>query len=346
ASFTLAAIVSTGLALSQWLMLSDLGGLNAPMTDRVLANIGQPNILGSLLVWGLIGIWWALHRKFIGGTTAFLTAAFLLSGVTLTRSRTAVLEVILLGIFAVIFRRQLSIGRQSRAWGGLAVWFMLTLWGVDPLSHLLDMDAGRELANFDSPAERLTILRMAWSAIAQRPWIGYGWNQVTVAHVSLSTQYPMHGLVGNAHNLILDWAIWGGVPFSLLMTAAFTTWWIWHLRHQRSPEAVLCLAAVATLQLHTMLELPHMLAYFLLPASVLMGVLSAEGEVKAVFQLPRAIPIVLSLALIGLLSEIFIEYQRLETNLMAARVRAARIAGAPEEYDPHVPLLAGYRMCC
>ncbi|WP_159105929.1 Wzy polymerase domain-containing protein [Ideonella sp. B508-1] len=137
----------------------------------------------------------------------------------------------------------------------------------------------------------------------------------------------------------MDWAIWGGVPFSLLMTAAFTTWWIWHLRHQRSPEAVLCLAAVATLQLHTMLELPHMLAYFLLPASVLMGVLSAEGEVKAVFQLPRAIPIVLSLALIGLLSEIFIEYQRLETNLMAARVRAARIAGAPEEYDPHVPLI-------
>ena len=86
----LAAILSVGLQLQQWLQvdgfeLLSMGGGAA----RPHANLGQPNQLGTLLLWGVLSAGWAWLRGYVRATTAVLMALYLMVGLALTGSRTA-----------------------------------------------------------------------------------------------------------------------------------------------------------------------------------------------------------------------------------------------------------------
>lgn len=340
ASLALAALVSTGIALAQWAQLGDGGGFLAlPYENRAIANLGQPNNLATLLVWGVVALGWAHWRRAIGGGVALGAAAFLLVGVALTGSRTGALEVLLLALAAWRWRRLLGGTRWAWAAGGLVLWLGLVLLAAPTLTDLMGLGSVRQLNESVSPRQRTALLHMVLAAIAERPWQGWGWNQLATAHVALADRFPLHGTVGNAHNLVLDLVVWFGLPLGGLIAVALGRW-IWRIdrRIDRAEDAWLH-TAVAVFLLHAMLELPHMLAYFLLPVAVWLGTLAARQPEREKRTVPWTAAAGMALALGTALVMMLVEYPRVEANALAARVRAAQIAGAREEYDPGVLLL-------
>jgi O-antigen ligase len=342
AGLALAALLSTGIALSQWLGLDGLGVLMAPaaMGGRPMANIGQPNHLATLLVWGLVAVWWAHTRRSIGGVGATLAAAFLLAGVVLTQSRAGLLGVALLGIAAVWCRDTLKTRQQAPAWVALALWFVIALVALDPLSREWLGTTPRSVTDAAAPRERLAIYAFALSAIAQQPWSGYGWNQIVTAHGDLAAQFPLHGIVMNAHNVVLDLMLWAGIPIAILLMAGAVRWGRAALRGHTKPEPVLLAVALAVLLLHALLEAPHVFAYFLLPAALMLGTLDAyRRDVPAHIGVPRLVVACLVLLHAVVLWLMFVDYGRIEASEQAAAMRAANIANARPAEEPDLTVL-------
>ena len=122
----LAAIVSVGLQLRQWLALDGLelwtmdGG-----PERPFANFGQPNQLGTFLLWGVLATAWGWTRQRIGSGVAMLLAAYLLFGVALTGSRTAWVGLALMVGAVWWWRRLWTSPRLTWAVTGLWLYFVV-----------------------------------------------------------------------------------------------------------------------------------------------------------------------------------------------------------------------------
>lgn len=337
----IAALASTALALCQWLHIDALGILLAPEfgDNRAIANVGQPNNLATLLVWGLVAVWWKHYRGMLGGGTAGIAAAFLLVGIVLTGSRAGDLQVVLLGIAAIAGRRLLHT-REHRLGGSvLALWFVTCILALAPVTRFLSGAETRPLLDGASPQERTVLLALDVAAIAHRPWFGWGWNQNVTAHVALAREFPMHGTVGNAHNLLLDLLIWNGIPLGLLLFAGLCAWGWRSARRFKDGESALLLIATATFAVHAMLELPYVFACFLIPLAIVLGTLGARVSPSPLFELPRAVIALGVLAFAVFIGLAFNEYGRIVANSTAARMVDARIAGAKPPVDPEAFVL-------
>ena len=343
ASLLIAALVSTGLALAQWLSIDTLGFALAPMPfhDRPVANVGQPNNLATLLVWGLVAVWRAHHTRQVGGHGTVLAAAFLLVGITLTQSRAGLLQTVLLAVVALLCRRRLGTSGQAPVWWGLGAWLVACTLMLDPVTRAWTEQSIRPLLDSGSPRERTILLQVDLAAIAQHPWIGIGWNQNVLAHVGMSDRFPMHGTVGNAHNLVLDLFIWNGLPLGLLMTCGLAFWCLRTARRLNGADDLLLAAALGTFGIHTMLELPHVLAYFLVPAALIAGTLNGRVRAPAVATLPSAAAGTMVVAGAVLLATLFTEYRRIETEEMESAIHAAWPGLPATPQSPEAHLLAG-----
>jgi len=332
----IAALVSTAFALCQWLNIDALGILLAPELgdNRAIANVGQPNNLATLLVWGLVAVWWKQYRGMLGGLTVTIVAAFLLVGIVLTGSRAGDLQVVLLGIAAISGRRLLNTREHHLGWSLLALWFVTCILALAPVTRFLSGAETRPLLDGASPQERTVLLALDVAAIAQRPWFGWGWHQNVTAHVALSREFPMHVTVGNAHNLLLDLLIWNGIPLGLLLFAGLCVWGWRSARRIKDGESALLLIATATFAVHAMLELPYVFAYFLIPLAIVLGTLGARVSPSPLFELPRAVIALGVLAFAVFIGLAFNEYGRIVANSTAARMVDARIAGAKPPVDP------------
>jgi len=341
AGLAIAALCSTGLAIYQWLGLDSLGlmVLEPVIGGRPGANVGQPNNLSTLLVWGLVAIWWAHSRRQVGGAVVAVAAAFLLLGVMLTQSRTGWLAVGMLGIAAFVGRRVLRTSNQAPTWVALALWFLALILAFEPLSHFLLHEPALSLGDQLVAGKRPAIWKMALEASTQRPWLGYGWNQSIQAHVAMAAEFPLRTTVQNAHNLVLDLMLWNGLPLATLMVGGFGFWSYRVLRGGLTTERALLLLALSVLLLHAMLELPHMYAFFLLPAAVMMGTLGALAPSPAAVKIPRVAVGLLVLLIAGVLILMFDEYRRIEASGLNALKRAARIAKVAPNVEPDVKVL-------
>jgi O-antigen ligase len=344
ASIAVASLVSTGLTLYQWLEQDWLGTfVHFPLVGgRAYANLGQPNNLATLLCWGLIAIWWGHSRDKIGATTATLAATFLLLGVVLTRSRTGWLEVGLLAAAALYLRRRHAARPSIAVVLALLGWFVLLAVGLDPLAQQLTGDVPMGLRDQASAGKRPAIWQLALAEIAQRPWLGYGWNQGVPAHMSLAERFPdLRIIIQHAHSLLLDLLVWNGVPLGLAIVAALA-WWTraqWRACHTQAQR--LLLLALGVLLVHAMLELPQTYLFFLLPAAVMMGTLAALQPSRPIFTLPRPVIAVAVVTLSAALLLIVRDYSRVEVDLLAARIRAARIHN-PHPLAPAQPIVLGF----
>jgi hypothetical protein len=84
------------------------------------------------------------------------------------------------------------------------------------------------------------------------------------------------------------------------------------------------------LLIHAMLELPHGYAVFLLPAGLMMGLVEAHSGARSVLVLPRWAAAASVLGLAAALGMLANEYRDVERDLLALRMRAARIANLPD----------------
>lgn len=335
-----AAIVSVGLQLYQWLGFEMLDvWVMGNASARPFANMGQPNELGTLLLWGLLSAVWGLVRRRIGVRTALLMAAYLLFGLALTQSRTAWLAVVMLVCASWFWRRFGPNRRWPWLVTGLGLYFAICTLSVGWLSRTFLFASSSEIVDIVrlSNEARPMIWSMFMDAAMQQPFFGYGWNQVGLAQLAVAPDHrPLHIVAFHSHNLFLDLVLWCGIPAGSFI-AIYLVRWLWKcFRAVRGAEDVLLILFLLVVFNHAMLELPLHHAYFLLPAGLVMGALNARLNMRPVFTVRRWSVLVAWFFSAALLSIIVHDYLRVESSYLALRFEWAHVKTKTPGEPPEV----------
>jgi len=345
----LAAVLSVNLQLQTWLGLMDDGiydiwsmGLSGP---RPYANMGQPNQLATLLLWGLLASAWGYQSKKISAPVTLLLSGFMLLGIALTQSRTAWLGLSFLLVAAWVWRRHW----RSRwlPWAVTGLYFLFwTFPGLfRELNNVLLLASDQSYFRDESLQGELRPLawRLFFDAALQRPWFGYGWHDVRGAQLEVAPNFPaLFATFAQSHNLFLDLVLWLGFPIGLLVSGALV-WWFWScMRAVSNAKDAILIMFLGIIGIHAMLELPLHYAYFLLPVGLVMGVLNQRVCDKPVWTSTRWSLVGLWLLAVLLLSGIVRDYFRVESSYQKLRFEQARIGSVPAT-PPDVLLLTQLR---
>ena len=161
----------------------------------------------------------------------------------------------------------------------LVGFFIAVTFSWSSINDALYLSAAESLESRLSAGARALNWQVCLSAIAQRPWFGFGWGQVAVAQQSALLLQPASGeYFAYAHNIILDMLLWNGVPLGGLLVLSFAVWLAGRLKRVATAEGAILSMAVGVFLVHSLLEYPHAYPYFLLPVGMMLGALSCCHE--------------------------------------------------------------------
>lgn len=340
AVLVLAAVLSGGVETLQWLRME--AALNIYAVERgpgarPSGNLAQPNLLATLLVMGTVatGLLWGLRH--LRSWQAVVLLVYLSFTLVMTESRAGLLGAACAG--ALVLLRAKPVG-WAVGWRAVALWWASLAffwWSWAPLNEALLLQSARELqARVDDV--RLVLWAQVLSAIEQRPWWGYGWNQTAVAQKFGVAAAPGEWTTDYAHNVVLDVIAWVGVPLGIILLGC-VSWWLgrtaWRLKN--STELLLFCIVVPVL-VHGLVEFPFAYAFFLFPTACALGGLHA-------LQSPSTWPIRHApawgrrLAAAGLLSlyalvagRVFVEYLDAEEDMRVMRFELRRVGQRPADH--------------
>ena len=344
-AIVMASIISVGLQLHQWLGFDSFEVWIMPDNfSRPFANFGQPNQLATFLLWGQLALAWGFVRGKISGATAALGSVYLVFGLAMTGSRTAWVGAALLLAGVWIWKRHWA---RPVPWlvTGLVALFALCVGSLGSLSEWLLIGVAPDL---DNPARLATETRpMIWRLFAQavlhQPWFGYGWNQVTLAHLQVALDRPPVGsLFAHSHNLFLDLFVWCGIPIAVVVSLSLVAWLWARARAVDNPQDAILVLLLVVVANHAMLELPLHYAYFLFPVGMIAGALGVRQSVPVWFHVGRKLVGVLWLIAVVLLALIVRDYSRIEPGFQQLRYEWARIKTTPSA-PPEVLILNQWR---
>lgn len=341
------ALVSVVLQLCQLFRLSYFGVFLAemPPNDRPFANLAQPNQLATLLMLGFVGVHLLYQRERFGRLVLGLTTLVLCLGIAMTQSRTAWLEMGVCLSWMLLMRRRASL-RVSRNWLlATAAVFVLLVAVWPALREAMHLAPGRTLQQQAEGGLRAVHWASMLDAIGQQPWLGYGWNQASVAQSRVALDHRATGeMLEHSHNVVLDLLVWNGVPLGLLIVGGLAWWFVRHIRACRDAAAALMLAAIGIVFLHGLVEFPLEYAYFLLPVGLLMGALDAIQPVGRPISVRRPVVLAAMAAAAALLVWTTVEYVQVEENHRVLRFESARIGVSRiESQAPDIVLLTQLR---
>ncbi|MDP2263206.1 MAG: Wzy polymerase domain-containing protein [Hydrogenophaga sp.] len=334
-----AGIASVGLQLYQWFgwaMDPDIGDFWIfPFVDtgRPYANLGQPNQLASLMLWSLCGIFWLHDKKWIArGWVALLAAAFLLLGVALTESRTALLTLSFFTGWYLLFGQKRLAANLKWPLIGLYLGYLTALWALPLAGQALDLNIASSLIQRSAGEVRLSLWEMALSASLHRPMLGFGWG---LTHAGLLAVYPdfqqfAGSFAKQSHNIVLDLVLWAGWPTAMVITAMCAIWFLRVAKRARTPAELVVIAALFVMLVHAMLELPLHYGYFLWPTGLLAGVASATGGWRKIGRLPFKGAMSLCCALLLTSAVVVSDYFKIEAAFTQLRFHLQRIGISDE----------------
>lgn len=334
----IAGLVSVGLQVDQWTggtegdAPTDIWVMYLPPGMRPFANLGQPNQLATLLLWGVIGLLWGWHRGVLRGWMVLCAGCVLVLGLALTQSRTGWLSFFVLVALACIWRKR-EFGRQI-LWvlGGLYGLYLALLVTLPFIAELLQLSSAGSMAERLRSGLSAEVRLQAWAMFFQssleRPWLGYGWGHTREAMMAMMPLYPQLAgqQFGHAHMLPLDLILWVGWPLGLLLIGVISWWLVIQARSVRSADHALIYAAVLVMGIHAMLELPLHYAYFLLPTGMLIGALNVHASARLRWFTVRIGWLVIpSLFATILLAAIIRDYFHVERAFVALRMERQRV---------------------
>jgi Virulence factor membrane-bound polymerase, C-terminal/O-Antigen ligase len=338
AALLVAALVSAGIGFAQWAGVQRLGIFGADLKPgaRPFANFGQPNHWCTASLIGLGCAWVLFEARRLGGLAFGLVAAVLLLAMVVSGSRTAWLQLGFGFLLLLYLRRQvplrLPLGAASAALAAAAMAWVLWPW----LNTSADPGIARSVVEQAQAGVRLPLWQALLGAIAERPWTGYGWNQMVLAQQAVALDGPpLHRHFEHAHNLLLDLLIWAGVPVGLTL-AGLAAWALLRtLRSTRDPRAAGLLLAAGGVLAHSMVEFPVEYAYFLLPMGLMLG---AAHRLSSTPQRSLAVPAVgmraAGVAMLAALAFTGLDYLEAEQNHRMLRLESARIGTTRVESPP------------
>ncbi len=287
----LAALVSLAIAALQlvapgWGDPSWVAPARTP--GRASANLVQPNHLATLLLWAWLAMaMWPQGSRGVAsadksthgahltaesapsaGIWAFLLAFALQAGIVATSSRAALVASLALAMWAALDRR---LPRPS-AWllwstalGGLAI----TLGRV-MVAPTASLGAGASLVR---PSARSGVFLDTLLLVREHFLTGVGWMEFQLAWSlsALGDRGPR--TYEHAHNLVLNLVVELGLPLGLAVcgTLAWGAWLLLRSASSVAPamqaRALMLLAMLGAVGMHSMFDAPFWYAYLLLPSA-------------------------------------------------------------------------------
>jgi O-antigen ligase len=281
----IAGLLSSVVAWIQWLHL----GWNTRLilnlvSDRPYANIGQPNLLATLLLISVLSLWYLFEKQKIKQGAAAFLAVLLLFTLSLTLSRTAWLASFLIIIFLLLKANTQGFVLKRRymlLWFGI---FMGCFWLLPYINHFLaeyliesPKFQMRSMADrTGSGFERFAMWQQIFAAVLDKPWTGYGWYQTTAAQYAVAGQFPVHVWLTSAHNIVIDLLAWNGLALGAVVVL-YLGYVVWLLLCRTQTMTACCsFLMILAVLLHALLEYPLYYAYYLLPIACLTGVILAQ----------------------------------------------------------------------
>ena len=311
-----AALASVPLAAFQWVGLLRLDMDMPVMGGRPVAHMEQANLLCSLLIQGLLGVWRLAERRRLGASAASALGVPILLTIVLTQSRVAWIVAIVV-LLVVAWRRDLFGWRNGKrvVFAAISVVIVGTLllpW-LDTFLGLKGASLGERVSEGRRPAAWLLFIDAAMTHF----WTGWGVLQNGATQFAMADRHPSLGYsFSSAHNFIIDLMVWFGVPIGLIAGASMVWALVRRIRRASSSATLVTTLGIAALLLHGLVELPLHYAYFLLPLGLMFGVTrcSDPGRDGAALRVPiqaRTLLPALSLAVASMLGLLGSEYIRI-----------------------------------
>ncbi|MBJ9422705.1 PglL family O-oligosaccharyltransferase [Acinetobacter seifertii] len=290
------SVATSLIAVCQWLNIdTHFAHMLHLIGNRPYGNFGQPNNMATFLIMGLLGCLYLYEKNKASVWLLLPSALTILFAVVLSQSRTSwVVFPFLLTYWAI---KQFNKSRRFGLFQGLlwcAGFFLMAGLVLPFLTSLIEVWSHTDITQASSLAERASsgYLRFnIWTqmllAVQQHPWLGYGWNQTSVAQMSVYALFPTGEWTTSAHNVLLDLIIWNGIPLGTVIIAYFTCWLFWLNQQAKETISIIAVMMVCTVLIHAMLEFPQRYAYFLLTCGFLLGVIQAQTPILKGFVLSK-----------------------------------------------------------
>jgi hypothetical protein len=269
-------LAACGLAFVQWLRLDTPGWWAMELIDhRPYANLAQPNHFGLLMVMSLV----AVTALFEDGTVQHrwvhaLAGTFFGWGVLISGSRGASLALFVLAVTWLLARRSTPTRLRVADVVSAAIIGIVCSRSLSLMQEALLLKQPT-LSSLVDVGPRQLIWQHFWTAIVERPWFGYGFNQGVMAMAEVAGKVEPSRNVVFAHNVVLDLMAWLGIPMAVLMMVALLRWMLGWLAHEGDAGLLvqrrLVFAIWLALLVQSLLEFPYAHSYFLLPAALLAG---------------------------------------------------------------------------
>lgn len=340
-ALSIGAIASVIVAFAQVFELWPNSAWIARMPElrRPGGNLGQPNQLATLAVMGMASTAFLHASGRLNALASALILAALCAGMAVSESRAGVLAIGALLAWWQIKRPVVAIHVSRWVGPSVGALFLVMFLAWPPLLNFLQLD-GEAANRFGQPDIRLALWSQLLEAALQRPWWGWGISEVAEAHNAVAHAYAVNNPFTYSHNLVLDWAVWMGLPITLALVVAAAVWLWRRLKDVDSLTPWYCLAVAVPLATHSMLEFPFAYAYLLAPVMFLLGVLERSARAKplcrAGLRLSSAVLVILNAAMIWSV----VEYVSIEDDFRIVRFEQLRIGSTPvDHHRPDVVLL-------
>lgn len=330
--------------LAQWLQVeARFGGwvIDMPPHGRPCGNLGQPNQAGTLLVMASVALILLQSLGKVRRRMAWPVLLFLAWGIVLTQSRTVLFSSFLLslGLLAT------APAHWSRAKVSIVIWLAGIMVGTG-LTQIVPWGASATASSLTSVGLRPVMWRQLLAALAESPWVGWGWLQIATAQQAGALLVSGVEQTNYAHNAILDLLLVVGIPAggALLLWLLLMCWR--HASRILAHEGALSLAYVLVpFLVHTMLEFPHAYAYYLVLVGVIVGAMEQWTSVPSDRRIvmPRVALGVFAVSLTVLYLSLAVDYAGVEEDFRVNRFENRRLGSTPADYrPPTVQLLTQY----
>lgn len=310
-------LVSAFIILKQWLILTN-GGVwivDMPPGGRPFANFAQPNTCASFLLLSYLASLYLFEKKILNYCSGISLVCLLLFCLALTQSRTVWVFILCFTVWW-LWKSPLFSPRLTKCSIGYCLaFFILAVLSIPYLSAILGGISTSDIVTRATTGYlRIPMWKQMLLAILNEPMWGYGWNQVSVAQISVYLEYPTREWTEHSHNILLDLMIWNGIPIGVLIIG-FLSYWLWQLsKIANSLEVFISLSMIGVLIVHGMLEYPLEYAFFLLPAGLILGLISFDLTSLKVIHVSKSLGITIFIGGISLFIWIFIEYRSVEKD--------------------------------
>ncbi|NUF42145.1 PglL family O-oligosaccharyltransferase [Acinetobacter pittii] len=282
------SLLTSLIAIFQWLNIESHLIYTLHLIGNIpYGNFGQPNNIATFLIIGLLGCLYLYEKNKVTLWLLLPSALIILFTIALSQSRTSWIVFPFLFIYWVVkqFKKQKRFGfTQGFLW--CLAFFLIAGLILPYITQFIEFSTNTEItetssfvARAGSGHERIGMWIQILHAIAQQPWLGYGWSQTSVAVVD-SIQYgTVHVWFNSAHNVLLDIIIWNGIPLGAVIITYFVFWFLWLNQQAKNTISIIAIMMVSAVLIHAMFEFPQRYAYFLLTCGFLLGIVQAQTPV-------------------------------------------------------------------